>query len=110
MATAIYSAITKIPVDAKVAMTGELSIFGKVKPIGGVVAKIEAARLAGAKKVIIPKDNWQKVFEDITELDIFKVDSIKEVLQLALVQEVDGAYISSAELFSATPASININL
>ena len=49
MATAIYSAIKQIPVDNKLAMTGEISIHGRVKPVGGIVAKVEAAIQAGAR-------------------------------------------------------------
>jgi len=63
MATAIASAILGVPVDNRVAMTGEVSIHGKVKPVGGVVPKVEAAFRAGATKVYIPKENWQAVFE-----------------------------------------------
>src|SRR5690606_27854858 len=65
MATGIYSAIHKFPVDHKVAMTGEISIHGNVKPIGGVVPKIKAAKQAGAKKVIIPQENMQSILMDI---------------------------------------------
>ena len=54
MATGIYSAIYKIPVDHTVAMTGEIGIHGDVRPIGGVIPKIKAAKLAGAKTVIYP--------------------------------------------------------
>ncbi len=60
LATAIASAITGIPIDNKLAMTGEVSIHGKVKPVGGIVAKVEAAFQAGATTVMIPKDNWQE--------------------------------------------------
>jgi len=85
--TAIYSAITKLKVRHDVAMTGEVSIHGKVKPVGGVVAKIEAARLAGVKKVLIPKDNWQDIFADMQELTIQPVADIEEVIAEALVTE-----------------------
>jgi len=54
MAVAIYSAITHIPVDNTTAMTGEVTIQGGVRPVGGIIAKIEAARLAGARRVLIP--------------------------------------------------------
>lgn len=108
MATAIYSAIKQIPVDSKLAMTGELSIFGKVKPIGGVVAKIEAAREAGATRVIIPKDNWQHTFTDIKDIEIIKVENMKEVLEIALVKEEQKIYSPVSEIFTATPAT-NIN-
>ena len=55
MATGIYSAIYQLPVDSKVAMTGEISIHGNVKPIGGVYPKVKAAKEAGVKIVIIHK-------------------------------------------------------
>jgi Lon-like ATP-dependent protease len=80
MATAIASAIRKMPVDNKLAMTGEMSIHGKVKPIGGVVAKVEAAFQAGATTVIIPRDNWQDIFENIEGVRVIAVDTIEEVL------------------------------
>ena len=64
IATAIYSAIKEIPISSQIAMTGEISIRGRVKPVGGVVAKVEAAKNAGIKKVIIAKENWQEIFED----------------------------------------------
>ena len=86
MVVAIYSAITGVPVEHQVCMTGEVSIRGFVKPIGGVVAKIEAARLAGASKVIIPRENWQDLFADIKDLAIVTVDRIEEVVQMALCQ------------------------
>jgi len=85
MATAIYSAIMNIPVDNTVAMTGEVSIRGEVKPIGGVVAKVEAARLAGAKKVIIPRENYQKMFADVEGIEIVAVDRLEEVFKQALL-------------------------
>ncbi|WP_339059966.1 ATP-dependent protease LonB [Tepidibacillus marianensis] len=107
MATAIYSAIKEIPVDSKLAMTGEVSIYGKVKPIGGVIAKIEAAKEAGVKKVIIPKDNWQQSFQDYPGIKIIKVENIEEVFQIALVNETEKSYLSTAEVYTATPAAIH---
>jgi ATP-dependent Lon protease len=84
IATAIYSAVNKIPVNNEVAMTGEISIRGFVKPIGGVCAKIEAAKKAGVKKVIIPKENWQESFRDIG-INIVPVERIEEVIKEALM-------------------------
>jgi Lon-like ATP-dependent protease len=84
MAAAIASAVYNIPVDNKIAMTGEISIHGKVKPVGGVVAKVEAAFQAGATKVIIPKENWQEILAELQGLEIIPVDSIEEVLFHAL--------------------------
>jgi Lon-like ATP-dependent protease len=84
IATAIYSAIKCIPVDNMVAMTGEISIHGNVKPIGGVSAKIAAAKKAGATKVIIPRDNWQDSFKSIENILIIPVSNIDEVIREAL--------------------------
>lgn len=87
VATAIYSVLTGIPVDNYVAMTGEISIRGLVKPVGGVVAKIDAARRAGAKKIIIPKENWQEIFKEITDAEIIPVATLKEAFENALVRQ-----------------------
>ena len=84
MATAIVSAIQGITVDNRLAMTGEMSIHGKVKPIGGVVPKVEAALQAGVTRVIIPKENWQEIFRNMAGIEIIPVDSIEEVLEHAL--------------------------
>lgn len=86
MATGIYSAIYKQPVDRKVAMTGEISIHGKVKPIGGVVAKVKAAKAAGVQKVIIPQENMQAILEEIKDITIIPVQSLNEVLEHALLK------------------------
>ena len=85
MVTAIYSAITGIPVDNRCAMTGELSIRGWVRPVGGVVAKLEAAKEAGAKTVLIPEGNWQQIFAAEREMVIKPVRHIREVVREALV-------------------------
>lgn len=93
MATAITSAIHKIPVDNKLAMTGEMSIHGKVKPVGGVVAKVEAALQAGATRVIIPKENWQELFAQLPGVEVIAAESIEEVLFAALGFELEGKII-----------------
>ncbi|BBI32511.1 ATP-dependent protease LonB [Cohnella abietis] len=79
MAVAIASAIMKQPVDNKLAMTGEVSIHGSVKPVGGVVAKVEAAFQAGADTVIIPKENWQVIFEGLEGVKVIPVDRMEDV-------------------------------
>ncbi|MDF2841359.1 MAG: ATP-dependent protease LonB [Clostridia bacterium] len=108
IATAIYSAIHNIPVDNKVAMTGEVSIRGKIMPIGGVVAKIEAAMQAGVERVIIPKDNWQHIFNDFA-IKVIPVDNINEVIDLALSSkpQLDQTSISTMDmgLLTAQPLS-----
>ncbi|MCR2802608.1 ATP-dependent protease LonB [Paenibacillus soyae] len=79
MATAIASAIMGVPVDNKLAMTGEVGIHGNVKPVGGVLAKVEAAFQAGAVQVIIPRENWQAIFADLDGLKVIPVDRVEEV-------------------------------
>ncbi|MGE5604535.1 MAG: ATP-dependent protease LonB [Bacteroidota bacterium] len=86
LATAIYSAITGEPVDNELAMTGEISIRGGVMPIGGVVPKIAAAIEAGAKKVLIPKENWQEMFESESAIQIIPVERIEEVIKQAIIK------------------------
>lgn len=90
MAVAIYSALTKSPVDNKVAMTGEVSIRGLIKPVGGVTAKIDAARRAGAKRVLIPKDNWQNLFKKIGEIEIIPITTLEEAIEKSMtIKEED---------------------
>ena len=89
MSTAILSAVAEKPVHADVAMTGEVTLRGRVLPIGGLKEKLLAAKNAGAKSVCIPKDNV-KDLEDISEeilegLDIVPVSAMDEVLKVALV-------------------------
>ena len=86
IATVIYSAITNKKIDNEIAMTGEVSIRGEVKPVGGVVCKIEAAQQAGVKKVLIPKDNYQQSFED-REIEIIPVQRIEEVIKHSVMTE-----------------------
>lgn len=102
MAAGIYSAIYKQPIDRKVAMTGEISIHGKVKPVGGVFAKVKAAQKAGVSTVIIPEENMQSVLKEIKGITIIPVASFNQVLELALLKEAQ-------ENGEAIPASVNIS-
>lgn len=86
IATAIYSAISGQSIDNRIAMTGEVSIRGEVRPIGGVSTKIDAAIQAGVKKVIIPKDNWQETFQNLP-IVITPVSRIQEVIKEAIVHD-----------------------
>ncbi|MFP3817432.1 ATP-dependent protease LonB [Bacillus sp. SIMBA_008] len=85
MAAGIFSAIHKIPIDNTVAMTGEISLNGLVKPIGGVIPKIKAAKQSGAKKVIIPYENQQAILKQIGGIEIIAVKTFQEVLDEILV-------------------------
>ncbi|AIE81070.1 ATP-dependent protease LonB [Bacillus anthracis] len=87
MATGVYSAVHHTYVNNEVAMTGEISIHGEVKPIGGVYAKIKAAKKAGAKKVIIPAENMQPFLYTIKGIEIIPVRKLKEVFELTFMQE-----------------------
>ncbi|MDX2416061.1 MAG: endopeptidase La [Xanthomonadales bacterium] len=90
MCTALVSALTKIPVHATVAMTGEITLRGTVLPIGGLKEKLLAAHRGGIETVIIPSEN-EKDLADIPKnilrkLDIHPVSTIDEVLAIALVE------------------------
>lgn len=104
VATAIASAITGKPVDNTIAMTGELSIHGKVKPVGGVVAKVEAAFQAGARTVYVPKDNWQNLFSAFEGLDIIVVDTLSDVFEDVFGARTFLALPSSPAIPEALPA------
>ena len=88
MATAIISALTKIPVNKEVAMTGEITLRGRVLPIGGLKEKLTAARRAGMKKVIVPfanKSELVDIHEEVRNaLEIIPVKSMDEVLDIAI--------------------------
>ncbi|WP_409341734.1 ATP-dependent protease LonB [Paenibacillus sp. MBLB4367] len=106
MATAIASAINRIPVDNRLAMTGEVSIHGNVKPIGGVVAKVEAAVQAGVTKVIIPRENWQELFTTLDGITIIPVDTIEDVLREALGVKIGERTVqvpAPSDVIAATP-------
>jgi ATP-dependent Lon protease len=92
--TAIVSALTKNPAKRTVAMTGEITLRGRVLEIGGVKEKVIAAHRAGIKTVILPKNN-KKDLEDIPkvvqdELEFHFVDHIDEVLRVALAKPLKG--------------------
>jgi len=90
MCTALVSALTKIPVRAAVAMTGEITLRGKVLPIGGLKEKLLAAHRGGITQVIIPAENEKDLAEIpkniLRKLEIHPVAEIDEVLKLALVK------------------------
>lgn len=91
MATAMLSAITKTPVRADVAMTGEITLRGRVLPIGGLKEKLLAAKNAGIKTVCVPAKNEKDVEEISAEikkgLEIIYVNQMEEVLKVAFVKE-----------------------
>ena len=86
IASAVYSAIIKMPIDSKIAMTGEISLLGAINPIGGVNAKILAAKKAGAMRVLIPEANWNDSFYEYDGITVIKVSHIKEVIELCIIE------------------------
>jgi ATP-dependent Lon protease len=94
LATALVSALTRIPVRKDVAMTGEITLRGKVLPIGGVKEKVLAAHRAGVKTIVLPKDN-EKDLADIPKnvldtLNVYMVQTMDEVLKIALAEPLAG--------------------
>jgi ATP-dependent Lon protease len=88
LTTALYSLVNDMPVDPTIAMTGEVSLDGRVMPIGGLPEKLMAAVRAGVKTVFIPKDN-QEDLEDVpeeirNELTILPVQQVTQVLEKAV--------------------------
>src|SRR3970282_1729578 len=91
LATALISALARIPARRDVAMTGEITLRGKVLPIGGVKEKLLAAHRAGVKTILVPKDN-EKDLADIPKnvldaLDLYLVEHMDEVLKVALAEQ-----------------------
>ena len=91
MATAMISAITRVPVRADVAMTGEITLRGRVLPIGGLKEKLLAAKKAGIRTVLVPvknKPDVQEMDREITGgMEILFMENMEEVLNIALVPQ-----------------------
>ncbi|NDF15342.1 endopeptidase La, partial [bacterium] len=110
MTTAITSALTKIAVKRDVAMTGEVTLRGRVLPIGGLKEKLLAAKIAGIKTVLIPKDNvadLKKIPMDIKEgIKIIPVDHVDQVLRCALNLEKPEEFLARAGAVGDIPAPL----
>jgi ATP-dependent Lon protease len=102
MATALVSALTRRPVRCDLAMTGEITLRGKVLPVGGIKDKVLAAFRAGIFEVILPRENEKDVEEIPAEvrdrLTVHFVDSMDEVLRLALEGDLASAPPGGGEL------------
>ena len=83
---AVYSAITNSIIKNDVAITGEISLLGNINPIGGVNAKILAAKKAGATTVIIPAANWNEAFLEYEGVRIIPIKHIKEAIDISSVE------------------------
>src|SRR5207247_1210504 len=94
LATALVSALSRNPIRKDVCMTGEITLRGKVLPIGGVKEKVLAAHRAGLKNIVLPKDN-EKDLADIPKnvldtLNVYMVQTMDEVLKIALAESLTG--------------------
>lgn len=78
---ALYSALKSKPIRQNVAVTGEISIQGKVRPVGGIAEKLFGAKQAGVKTVLIPKDNWVDVPLGIQGIEVRTVETIQEAIE-----------------------------
>lgn len=78
---ALYSAITKTPLPQDVAITGELSIQGKVRGVGGVVEKLYAARQAGMRRVLVPKENAREIDASLAGIEVVPVARVDRVVE-----------------------------
>ena len=91
MCTAIISTLTGIPVRKDVAMTGEITLRGKVLPVGGIREKVLAAHRAGIRKVLLPKENEPDI-QDIPEavrdeMEFVLIKHVKDALKQVLVKD-----------------------
>ena len=118
MCTSLVSALTKLPVHRDVAMTGEITLRGRILPIGGLKEKILAAHRGGIKKVVIPKEN-EKDLKDIPktitkQIDIVTVEHMDEVLSHAVIlgegeaifKKVDASFQMSTEEQVERPSNL----
>lgn len=94
--TAIYSAFFGLNISNEIAMTGEISIKGNVLPVGGVMEKLEAAKKAGAKKVIISKENMQENFKELN-IDVIPIENIGQLLEI----------VFKAQIFDETKSNVS---
>ena len=85
IAAAVYSATKKVPLDKSTAMTGEISITGAIRPVGGIEEKIRAGREAQLDRILIPKQNWQERFARASGLEVIPVSSLQEALALVVL-------------------------
>ena len=112
MATSILSAVTRIPVRKDLAMTGEITLRGKVFPVGGIKEKLLAAYRAGITTLVLPREN-EKDLDDLPEeirnvMEFHLVDDVDEVLRIALEGAPTPMTPGSIEAAAGTAPSGNI--
>jgi len=84
---ALYSALTKKPVPQDVAITGELSIQGKVRPVGGIVEKLYAARQAGMRAILVPKENIGEIDRALAGIEVIPISSVDQAFRALAVHK-----------------------
>jgi len=109
MATALVSALSGTPVRHDLAMTGEITLSGRVLPIGGVKEKVLGAARAGIRNILLPKENLADL-EDLSEeermrINVYAVENLREVLDVALRREPLAAREESAEPAGVAPGA-----
>jgi ATP-dependent Lon protease len=109
MATALISVLTRIPARRDVAMTGEITLRGKVLPIGGVKEKVLAAHRAGVKNIVLPREN-EKDLADIPKavldvLNVYMVETMDEVLKVALADALPPPIVAAEATTAAAAAA-----
>ena len=110
MAVAAVSALTGRPVDGSAAVTGEISVMGAILPVGGVPAKVEAARRAGLCRVVIPRENAMERFRE-ADIQVIPADTLEDVLSQmlmpqSLAEEPAGGSVGKRAPLAAAPLPI----
>lgn len=83
----IISALLNKPIRQDIAVTGEISLRGKVKPVGGIFEKVYGARRKGIKLVLVPKDNIKEVPQGLDDIEVRAVDNIEELSKIVFGDE-----------------------
>jgi len=78
---ALYSALTKTPLPQDVAITGELSIQGKIRPVGGVIEKLYAAKQAGMRAILVPKENVREIDRGLAGIEVVPIASVEQAFR-----------------------------
>ncbi|RJX26749.1 MAG: ATP-dependent protease, Lon family [Dethiobacter sp.] len=83
----LYSALKEVPLRQDIAVSGELSLQGKIKPVGGLVEKLYGARIAGIKEVFLPLENLCELPSSLQEITVNYMDNVEEIIPLVLARE-----------------------
>ena len=78
----IMSALLDKPIRQDIAITGEISLKGQIKPVGGIFEKIYGARRKGIKLVLVPKDNEREIPKELTDIEVKAISSIEELIDI----------------------------